>query len=154
MAHCNLVLTCCQCRYSSTFACASGSLGYQWSSMGNVFERYFMMAIVSFNGVPLCVANGTYKVNWKIWVWQWNDGIWTFWQGLILVISSLKWSPFLIMSGLNSWGILAALQNITKALEGCDIKSAKILSVILLKVKNLQFFLFVVDIQNKQNAKI
>ena len=78
-----------------------------------------------------------------------NDGIWTFWQGLILVISSLKWSPFLIMIDLNSWGILAALQNITKALEGCDIKSAKILSVILLKVKF--FWLFVVDIQSKTN---
>ena len=68
MAHCNLVLTCCQCRYSSTFACASGSLGYQWSSTGNVLERYFIMAMVSFNGVPLCVAKGTYKTKWHYWI--------------------------------------------------------------------------------------
>ena len=40
MAHCSLVLLCCQAMYSSTRACRCESAGYQWSGTGYSRHRY------------------------------------------------------------------------------------------------------------------
>ena len=61
MAHWSLVLVCCQCKYSSTFCWAKGSLGYQWLSTSKTLVMYLKMAMDSTNGTPLCSAQGDWK---------------------------------------------------------------------------------------------
>ena len=100
------------------------SLSKLWFSICEFLDKTWIFA-------PTWVLLKLSKIREKLMTFSnQENGIWTFWQGLILVISSVKWSPFLSMRGLKSCGTLAARQNITRALEGCDIKSAKIFSVI------------------------
>ena len=55
----------------------------------------------------------------------------TFSNGLILAISGVLKSPFLMRSSLNSCGTFAARQNMTMARDGWDIKSANIFKLIV-----------------------
>merc|ERR1712013_324214 len=55
----------------------------------------------------------------------------TFCRGFILVYSSVLVSPAVILTPTCSWGMPAALQKITTALAGWDIRSANTFKLIL-----------------------
>ena len=55
----------------------------------------------------------------------------TVWNGFIFENSSVLWSSLASRIDFRSKGMFAALQKMTKALEGCDIKSTNNFKLIL-----------------------